>query len=124
MLQVWRRLRTHRGRAMVDLDFRMFDADNHYYEDMDAFSRPIEPEFRKRTMQSAEIDGKQRLLVGGKVSRFIRCLKHHHSSQAPLTRLLRPVGSTAGWTRTGASPTRSASTPPPTPARPLHRANG
>jgi predicted TIM-barrel fold metal-dependent hydrolase len=56
---------------MVDLDFRMFDADNHYYEDLDAFSRYVEPEFRKRTMQWAEIDGKQRLLVGGKINRFI-----------------------------------------------------
>ena len=53
------------------LDFPIFDADNHFYEPMDAFTRHIEPEFRKRCMQWAEIDGKTRLLVGGQVNRFI-----------------------------------------------------
>jgi predicted TIM-barrel fold metal-dependent hydrolase len=56
---------------MTPLDFALFDCDNHYYEPIDAFTRHIEPEFRKRTMQWAEIDGKTRLLVGGKVNRFI-----------------------------------------------------
>lgn len=55
----------------MDLDFRLFDSDNHYYEDIDAFTRHIEPEFKKRTMQWAQIDGRSRLLVGGKVNRFI-----------------------------------------------------
>jgi predicted TIM-barrel fold metal-dependent hydrolase len=50
---------------------RGFDADNHYYEAMDAFTRYIEPEYAKRTMQWAEIDGRTRLLVGGRVNRFI-----------------------------------------------------
>jgi predicted TIM-barrel fold metal-dependent hydrolase len=56
---------------MVDLGFRPFDADNHYYEALDAFTRHIEPSMRSRCMQWAEIDGRQRLLVGGKVNRFI-----------------------------------------------------
>jgi len=50
---------------------RAFDADNHYYEALDAFSRYAEPEYAKRTMQWAEIDGRKRLLVGGKVNRFL-----------------------------------------------------
>jgi predicted TIM-barrel fold metal-dependent hydrolase len=50
---------------------RCFDADNHYYEATDAFTRHIEPGMAKRCMQWAEIDGKQRLLVGGTVNRFI-----------------------------------------------------
>jgi predicted TIM-barrel fold metal-dependent hydrolase len=49
----------------------VFDADNHYYEALDAFTRYGEPEFAKRTMQWAEIDGKLRLLVGGKLNRFL-----------------------------------------------------
>lgn len=53
------------------LDFQVFDADNHYYEPVDAFTRHLDPSMRKRTMQWAEIDGKQRLLVGGQVNRFI-----------------------------------------------------
>jgi predicted TIM-barrel fold metal-dependent hydrolase len=53
------------------VDFPLFDADNHYYEPTDAFTRHLDPSMRKRTMQWAEIDGKTRLLVGGKVNRFI-----------------------------------------------------
>jgi predicted TIM-barrel fold metal-dependent hydrolase len=53
------------------VDFQVFDADNHYYEATDAFIRHIEPEFRKRAMEWGQINGKQRLLVGGKVNRFI-----------------------------------------------------
>ena len=49
----------------------MFDADNHYYEATDAFTRHLDPALRKRAMQWAEIDGKQRLLVGGTINRFI-----------------------------------------------------
>ncbi|CAO5239261.1 amidohydrolase family protein [Frankia sp. AgKG'84/4] len=50
---------------------RAFDADNHYYEALDAFTRYIEPEFTKRAMQWAQVDGRTRLLVGGKVNRFL-----------------------------------------------------
>lgn len=53
------------------LPFRFFDCDNHYYEALDAFTRHLEPEYRKRTMQWAQIDGKTRLLVGGKINKFI-----------------------------------------------------
>ena len=49
----------------------MFDADNHYYEATDAFTRHIPKEMAKRAMQWAEINGRQRLLVGGRVNRFI-----------------------------------------------------
>ena len=54
-----------------NVDFEAFDCDNHYYEAIDAFTRYVEPGMAKRTMQWGEIDGKQRLLVGGKVNRFI-----------------------------------------------------
>jgi predicted TIM-barrel fold metal-dependent hydrolase len=53
------------------LGFLAFDCDNHYYEAEDAFSRHMEPAFRKRGMQWAEIGGRRRLLVGGKINRFI-----------------------------------------------------
>src|SRR2546427_2814300 len=55
----------------MPVDYTCFDADNHYYEATDAFTRYIEPEMAKRCMQWAEIEGKTRLLVGGKVNRFI-----------------------------------------------------
>ena len=50
---------------------KAFDADNHYYEALDAFTRYIEPEYSKRAMQWAEVNGRQMLLVGGKINRFI-----------------------------------------------------
>jgi predicted TIM-barrel fold metal-dependent hydrolase len=53
------------------LGFAAFDADNHYYEAADAFTRYLDPAFRKRAVQWATIDGKNRLLVGGKIFRFI-----------------------------------------------------
>jgi predicted TIM-barrel fold metal-dependent hydrolase len=56
---------------MADLDFAAFDADNHYYEAEDAFIRHIDPAMAKRCMQWAEVGGKKRLLVGGKINKFI-----------------------------------------------------
>jgi len=56
---------------MVELGFRYFDCDNHYYEAEDAFIRHLDPAMRKRAMQWGVIDGRKRLLVGGKINRFI-----------------------------------------------------
>jgi predicted TIM-barrel fold metal-dependent hydrolase len=53
------------------LDFPLFDADNHYYEATDAFTRHIPKAMAKRAMQWAELDGKVRLVVGGRINRFI-----------------------------------------------------
>lgn len=56
---------------MSELGFQPFDADHHYYEATDAFTRHIDPKMAKRCMQWAEVNGKQRLLVGGKINKFI-----------------------------------------------------
>lgn len=56
---------------MAALDFPVFDCDNHYYEAPDAFTRHLDPAMAKRAMQWAEVDGRRRLLVGGRVNRFI-----------------------------------------------------
>lgn len=56
---------------MSNVDFEYFDCDNHFYEALDAFTRHIEPQFRKRAMQWVEVDGKTRLMVGEKINRFI-----------------------------------------------------
>jgi predicted TIM-barrel fold metal-dependent hydrolase len=53
------------------LDFQMFDADNHYYEATDAFTRHLDPKLHRRAMQWATVNGKERLLVGGTINRFI-----------------------------------------------------
>jgi predicted TIM-barrel fold metal-dependent hydrolase len=56
---------------MADLPFRAFDADNHYYEAEDAFTRHLDPRMGRRAVQWATVDGRRCLLVGGKVNRFI-----------------------------------------------------
>lgn len=56
---------------MSTLPFRPFDADHHFYEAEDAFTRHIERPFRQRCMQWAVVDGKKRFLVGGKLNHFI-----------------------------------------------------
>ena len=56
---------------MADLDYEIFDADNHYYEAEDAFIRYIDPKMKRRCMDWAELNGRRRLLVAGTVNRFI-----------------------------------------------------
>jgi predicted TIM-barrel fold metal-dependent hydrolase len=56
---------------MLQPPLRAFDADNHYYEAEDAFTRHVDRRMRSRCMDWAEVRGKKRLLVGGKVNRFI-----------------------------------------------------
>jgi predicted TIM-barrel fold metal-dependent hydrolase len=59
------------GERTPAVDYVTFDADNHYYEAEDAYTRHIDPKMAKRAMQWADIDGRRRLLVGGRVNRFI-----------------------------------------------------
>ncbi len=53
------------------LDYLAFDADNHYYEAHDAFTRHLDPRMGPRTLQWAEIDGRKYHIVGGKVARAV-----------------------------------------------------
>ena len=46
---------------------RIFDCDNHYYEARDAFTRHVPRAMQPRCVQWAEIDGRMRHLVGGRV---------------------------------------------------------
>ena len=52
----------------MTIDYTTFDADNHYYEATDAFTRHLDPKLARRAMQWAEIDGRQRLLFGTTVT--------------------------------------------------------
>ena len=49
----------------------IFDFDNHYYETEDAFTRHQAKAFRTRGIRWAEIDGRRRLLVGGKLNSYV-----------------------------------------------------
>lgn len=53
------------------MDVRPIDADNHYYEPLDAFTRHLPEEFRQRGVRPVQ-DGKRvQLLIGGRVNRFV-----------------------------------------------------
>jgi predicted TIM-barrel fold metal-dependent hydrolase len=54
-----------------DLPYPAFDADNHYYEALDAFTRHLDPRLGPRTIQWAEINGRKYHVVGGRVSRAV-----------------------------------------------------
>jgi predicted TIM-barrel fold metal-dependent hydrolase len=56
---------------MSDDAVRPFDADNHYYEALDAFTRHLDPAWGPRTFQWAEIGGRQYNVLGGRVSRAV-----------------------------------------------------
>ena len=55
---------------MRTLDYALADADNHYYETADAFTRHL-PETYARLFEWAEIRGRRRLVVNGRVNSFI-----------------------------------------------------
>jgi predicted TIM-barrel fold metal-dependent hydrolase len=58
-------------RGMDDLGYAAFDADNHYYEAIDAFTRHLDPKLGPRCVQWAEIEGRRYHVVGGRVSRAV-----------------------------------------------------
>ena len=58
------------GRKPVESsdDHPVFDADQHYYEPLDAFTRHLPSGWRARTVQQATVDGRVRFIVGGKLN--------------------------------------------------------
>lgn len=49
----------------------VFDADQHYYEPVDAFTRHLPRGWGERTVQMATVDGKTRFIVGGKMNHTV-----------------------------------------------------
>jgi predicted TIM-barrel fold metal-dependent hydrolase len=56
---------------MRQLPYPVFDGDSHYYEATDAFTRHVPKQMQGRCMQWADVNGRKRLLVGGKVQPYI-----------------------------------------------------
>ncbi len=56
---------------MTELDYLAFDADNHYYEAVDAFTRHLPAKWADRTVQWCEINGRKYQIVGGKLSKAV-----------------------------------------------------
>ncbi len=49
----------------------VFDADNHYYEALDAFTRHLDPSLGSRVIEWSEINGRRYHVIGGRVSRAV-----------------------------------------------------
>jgi predicted TIM-barrel fold metal-dependent hydrolase len=52
-------------------DGRVFDADNHYYEAIDAFTRHLDPGLGRRIVQWCEIEGRKYQVIGGRVNHAV-----------------------------------------------------
>jgi predicted TIM-barrel fold metal-dependent hydrolase len=50
----------------------IFDSDNHYYEQEDAFTRYVPHSMHDRCVKWIEIDGKKRVLIGGRLNNYIK----------------------------------------------------
>ena len=75
---------------MSKLGFGIFDADNHYYEPRDAFTRYLEPRFKERAVR-VETD------ASGKDTIFVAGVKHHFTP--PTFDLVPPPGRLAEMLR-------------------------
>ncbi len=53
------------------LPYLAFDADNHYYEAIDAFTRHLDPKMGPRAVQWCEIEGRRYHVVAGRVSHAV-----------------------------------------------------
>jgi predicted TIM-barrel fold metal-dependent hydrolase len=53
------------------LEHPVFDADNHYYEALDAFTRHLDPALGPRCVQWCEINGRKYHVLGGRVSKAV-----------------------------------------------------
>ncbi len=49
----------------------LYDADNHYYEARDAFTRHLPPRMAERTVMEVTVNGRVRHLVGGKLNHAV-----------------------------------------------------
>ena len=56
---------------MMQTDYPIFDADNHYYEVADSFTRHMDPRMLKRGVQWAEIGNRRYHMVGGQLARAV-----------------------------------------------------
>jgi predicted TIM-barrel fold metal-dependent hydrolase len=65
--------RTGRGRleAMSELDYGIFDGDNHYYEALDAFTRHLDPALGPRVIEWVDVGRRRYHSIGGRVCRAV-----------------------------------------------------
>ena len=53
------------------MNIRPIDADNHYYEPLDAFTRHLPKQFARRGVRAVQAGKRVELLIGDRVNRFV-----------------------------------------------------
>jgi hypothetical protein len=56
----------------LTVDYPLYDADQHYYEDHDSFTRHLDPAFSYAFHWSTDDDGRRMLTMGDHVFRMIK----------------------------------------------------
>ena len=81
--------------ATANLEYGLFDADNHYYEPRDCFTRYLEPEFRDRAVMSVvEADGREHVMIGDRRFTFLdQPFRDDWARPGSLREMLRAMGS-------------------------------
>jgi predicted TIM-barrel fold metal-dependent hydrolase len=98
---------------MPRIDAPVFDADNHYYEALDAFTRHLDPVHGPRVIQWVDVGGRKYHALGGHISRAVT---------NPTFNPVSPAGSLVEYFRgnpNGLSPLELLGTPEP--IRPEYR---
>ena len=80
---------------MRQLDYGLFDADNHFYETRDCFSRYMEPKYRDKAVRLVPGEnGKEQLMVGDKPFTFLQHpFPEKHAKPGSLREMLRSMSS-------------------------------
>ena len=55
----------------MSLPFHPIDADNHYYESLDAFTRHLDPAFRRRGVRVLDGGGRPVVVIGDRPNPFL-----------------------------------------------------
>jgi predicted TIM-barrel fold metal-dependent hydrolase len=81
---------------MRQIDYRLVDADNHYYESRDCFTRFMEPRHRDKAIRVVEQDGRERVLVGDKPFTFLNHDFDRSAKPGALREMLRAMSAPGG----------------------------
>lgn len=85
---------------MPKLDYALFDADNHYYETRDCFTRHMEKANLHLAVRSVlDADGQERIVVGGRPFRFMDPKFDATNRPGSLFELLQKKGSGDAWSQ-------------------------
>lgn len=84
------------------IDFKLFDADSHYYEPRDAFTRYMEPAFRDKAVHvRRDDDGNDRIFVGDRPFSFLSPLYDKVAPPGSLRDMLRSLSRLGSISDTG-----------------------